>query len=391
MAISRDHTFVACGHAHGHIQLFDLKRPTVAARTVNPTTISSVVSGRSEGHILGSRIVSIGFIAGRHTGIVTADDQGLAFFHSLGKVLFMDANDCLRILGKYPAEELRSQPQKARGSEHVPGTSSLMDSGAAPGTPSGQHKTSAILAVAHLPLGTIAHSTDSYQLIALITSVKLVVVGLKPTPKTWFRRHREEIGEHTGTLKWRGSLAWFPSVTSNGEEKKPSESLNPLLAYSWGSGITVLRARETRVSHKVQNEKTGKVEKVESGKINFDEFVSYTASSSVLAMQWLNMNVRLTFSKSIHGLIIYCQQIIIFTAMSLEVLDVRNLQTIERVSFDASRLVSSIAPGCPAQDVQHSIRTYRGKIFILVSCFNYLLFLFLSSSTNLSFRASRIL
>lgn len=296
VAISRDHTFVACGHVHGHIQLFDLKKPTAAARTVQPTAISAVLSGRSEGHIQGSRIISIGFIAGRHTAIVSSDDQGLAFYHSLGKVLFMDANDCLRILGKYPVEA--PQSTKTSKATPAPGPSIAAESALERRMPTSQQKVNPILAVAHLPLGTGAHATDAYQLIALITPVKLVVVGLKPTPKTWFRRHREEIDESSGTLKWRGCLTWFPSVANNDGLQKPAkkaepEASRPLLAYSWGYSITVLRARETRISLKVRNEKTGKTERVESGKIDFDESMSYTASSSILAMQWLNINVRL--------------------------------------------------------------------------------------------------
>ena len=207
----------------------------------------------------------------------------------------MDANDCLRILGKYPIEA--PQPTKTSKATPAPGSSIAAESAFERRTPTSQQKISPILAVAHLPLGTSAHATDAYQLIALITPVKLVVVGLKPTPKTWFRRHSEEIDESSGTLKWRGCLAWFPSVTNNGGLQKPAkkaepEASRPLLAYSWGDSITVLRARETRISLKVRNEKTRKMERVESGKIDFDESTSYTASSSILAMQWLNIDVR---------------------------------------------------------------------------------------------------
>lgn len=93
---------MASGHATGHIQLFDVQNPKAPARFVPPTTLAVVASGREEGHLVDSRIVSVGFIAGRHTALVSADDSGLAFYHSLGKVLFVEATDTLRILGKYP-------------------------------------------------------------------------------------------------------------------------------------------------------------------------------------------------------------------------------------------------------------------------------------------------
>src|SRR5882757_3702637 len=73
LALSHDHTFVAAGHATGHIQLFDLNKPHVPARSVPPTTLGAVASGRKEGHLPGARIVNIGFVGARHTAVVSAD------------------------------------------------------------------------------------------------------------------------------------------------------------------------------------------------------------------------------------------------------------------------------------------------------------------------------
>lgn len=290
VSISRDHTFVACGHTHGHIQLFDLKRPATAARTVNPTTVASVLSGRSEGHIQGSRIVSIGFIAERHTAFVSTDDQGLAFYHSLGRVLFMDANDCLRILGRYPIETRKAHHSQSRAVKVTPSPSAT-DSEGKPDDRPAPPKINPILAAGHLPFGTSAHPTDAYQLVALLTPIKLVIVGLKPTPKTWFRHHRDEPDDTINAHKWRGCLSWFPSVLSEGDSKEASEASDPLLASSWGSHISVFRVTESRITQKVRNQKTGKMEKIESGKININEVASYHSSSGILAMQWLNINV----------------------------------------------------------------------------------------------------
>ncbi|KDQ57490.1 hypothetical protein JAAARDRAFT_130684, partial [Jaapia argillacea MUCL 33604] len=111
LALSHDHTYVASGHITGHIQLFDLNNPLNPARSVAPTSLAAVLAGRQEGHIYGSRIVAISFVAGRHTGIVSADEHGLAFYHSLGKILFVDASDVLRILGKYPEDDPTAPPE----------------------------------------------------------------------------------------------------------------------------------------------------------------------------------------------------------------------------------------------------------------------------------------
>ena len=148
LALSFDHTYVVAGHATGHIQLYDLRSPKVPVRVVPPTTLAAVSSGRQEGHLVGSRIVSIGFVDGRHTALVSADDNGLAFYHSLGKILFVDATDILRILGKYPDEDVPDAPaalghRLRRRRSRKPAT---------------------ILSMAPLPLGTASHPTDAYKL-----------------------------------------------------------------------------------------------------------------------------------------------------------------------------------------------------------------------------------
>lgn len=72
---------------------------------MTPVTLAAITSGRQEGHLSGSRIISISFVAGRHTAVVSADEHGLSFYHSLGKVLFVDASDTIRIFGNYHGED----------------------------------------------------------------------------------------------------------------------------------------------------------------------------------------------------------------------------------------------------------------------------------------------
>ncbi|KAI0750478.1 hypothetical protein C8Q74DRAFT_371122 [Fomes fomentarius] len=110
-ALSFDHTYVAVGHATGFVQLYELRSSKVAAHVVPPTTLAS---GRQEGRLAGSRIVSIGFIAGQHTALVSVDHSGLAFYHSLGKVFFVDGTDIFRVLGKYPDEDVPEGPATLR-------------------------------------------------------------------------------------------------------------------------------------------------------------------------------------------------------------------------------------------------------------------------------------
>ncbi|KAJ7132765.1 Golgi CORVET complex core vacuolar protein 8-domain-containing protein [Mycena crocata] len=357
LALSHDHTFVASGHTSGHIQLFDLKNPHTPARTVSATTLAAVSSGRQEGHLRGSRIVSIGFVAGRHTALVTADEHGLAFYHSLGKVLFVEAADILRILGKYPDEDNTPSVTQANGA--VPPT---------PATPRRRRKNRyTILSMMPLPLGVAPHPTDAYNVIALLTPTKLVVVGLKPTPKTWFKCARAVDGADAPNSKsrWKGAMAWFPSTaapspTSNGVGGKTpatAELTAPVLAYSWGNTLHLLHVAETRTKQLVRNSRTGKTSEIDVGRIVHSPAGKWVAEDHILAVQWLNAN-----------------QVVVLTATTLNVYDSRVAKLVEHVQFDGLALVSptlsstvngAIPYADSVGDVAHSIRVYKGKIFLL--------------------------
>jgi hypothetical protein len=297
IAFSHDHTFVASGHETGYILLYDLKQPTNPARTVVPTTLPNVRTGRQEGHIAGSRIVNIGFIAARHTAIVSADEHGLAFYHSLGKVLFVEASDTLRILGKYPEDPAAAVSRVSSGPRSSPRMEGPMTT--TPFSRRRQQAAHAILAMSALPLGTTPHQTDPYQIIAILTPAKLVVVGLKPSPKTWYRCHRKGDASSSG-MRWKGCMAWFPSTIDDSDLSKKSplgskneapNSSNPLLAYSWAETVHLLRTFETQVIKRVQNPRSGQVREVHEGLLGFEECPAWKASGSVLGLQWLNHNV----------------------------------------------------------------------------------------------------
>lgn len=81
----------------------------------------------------------------------------------------------------------------------------------------------------------------------------------------------------------------------------------------------------------------------------------------------------------------YEQQALICTAKSLEVYDVRIKKLVEHVQFDGLSLVSpSIAYTShgamsyidSVSDIAHSIRVYKGRIYLLVSVFSPHCFLF---------------
>jgi len=303
LALSHDHTYVASGHATGHIQLFHLKTPQTPARSISPTTLAAVASGRKEGHLQGSRIVRIGFIAGRHTAIVSADDHGLAFFHRLGKVLFVEASDILRILGKYQQDEIPRASRALVPSAVTPRKNSLP----IPDTslPRRRKVRYTISDMMPLPLGTSPHATDAYNVVALLTPTKLVVVGMKPTPRTWFKcpREEDEGGSWRSKSKSKGNLAWFPSVLpspTNGSNPDMKQApgvtkqlvpTTPILVYTWGSALRLIRVTESRTKELSRNPRTGKTSEIEVGRIVYEDTGRWSAESDIIAVQWLNANV----------------------------------------------------------------------------------------------------
>ncbi|KAF8513125.1 Golgi CORVET complex core vacuolar protein 8-domain-containing protein [Hysterangium stoloniferum] len=355
LALSRDHTFIAVGHYHGHIKLFDLSRPQTPARFVTPTSLAAVASGRKEGHIEGSRILSVDFVGARHTAIVSADEVGLAFYHSLGKVMFVEATDTLRVLGKYP-ESIRDVQGKHDNATKL-GKGNLTDHRLRDSRPK---RGNTILAMTCLPLGSCAHSTESYNLIALLTPAKLVIVALKPSPRTWFRKHRHDINETVpGSSRFRGCLAWFPSIdihstTNDGpsaiSQQPKGLGTHPVLAYSWGREIYLLRISETRVQQKVKSSKTPeKFTIVDVGKLEFEEVLRWSTDVDYWAIQWLNVHLLLA-----------C------TATHFEVWDVRTGTRVEHVPFDVASIFQPESEDhIDYGRLAHCLRVYKGRIFLL--------------------------
>ena len=214
LAISSDKTFLAVGSSIGHIYLYDVARLSTPARHVVPVAPQAVATGRSEGHLKGSKILHLAFVGIRHTAVVSADECGLSFYHSLGKILGVSSNDTLRILGRYPdmPDEIRTKKQS-------------------------------VLAMATLPLGPVQHAADIHHFVALLTPSKMVLVGLKPTARTWYR----QLSPDRDSQAVSGCLAWIPSTMAAQVSSATSHTglIQPTLAYSFGRELQFIRLVST--------------------------------------------------------------------------------------------------------------------------------------------------
>ena len=146
-----------------------------------------------------------------------------------------------------------------------------------------------------------------------------------------------------------------------------------MLAFSWGRVIRLLRAREEVVRQNVEDQKIGggKRKIVEVGQVIFDEVRVWTTEEDVLAIQWLNVTVSI-FLEQVYAYLIWLlgsQQLLVVTASHLEVFEISSATAVERIAFDADTLTSLPGPSQKAfqQRLAHSVRVYKGKLFLLVS------------------------
>ena len=365
VALSQDHTFVAVGHAKGWIHLYALAKPTVPARSVPPTTIAAVATGRKEGHLEGSAIRHIGFVGLRHTAIVSSDDRGLAFYHALGKVLGLASTDVIRILGRYPDP---SSPAPARttsipsalalgpiSDSPIPNSPAL--AGLSLGSPGGTKakKPTAILALAPLPLGPSAHPSDSLSLVAILTPTKLVVVGIKPAARTWWRTVPTKLANGKGDLPsggsslaeaadWanNGAVSWYPSCPPAMPASVPGgEAIrSPVLAFGWGRRLRLVRVQAAASVTDV---------------VDFVELPSIELDDKVLAIGWYNEKVLYVLSPT-----------------SVDVYDVESQTRLGGDGYDCRTLVSYDHALTGARVDQGrayagSFKTHKQKLFVLTA------------------------
>ncbi|WFD34712.1 hypothetical protein MCUN1_001556 [Malassezia cuniculi] len=191
LALSHDGSCAGVGYQEGHIVLFDLLESGVITRHVTPVSHEQVISGRCEGHLAGARITKVQFVGSRRTAIVTADSNGLCFYHSLGRMLGFPSNDTHLLAGDYET------------------VTSLLD-------------------VAALLPG-LAHRADEHLFVALLVDRRIQLVGIAPSPRTWYT---SEPGAGD-----TGALAWFPTTSTS----------TPMLAAALGRALRIIHLRTARV------------------------------------------------------------------------------------------------------------------------------------------------
>ncbi|RIA88126.1 Golgi CORVET complex core vacuolar protein 8-domain-containing protein [Glomus cerebriforme] len=346
LAISSDHTQIVSGHAQGHILIWDLQRPTNPVRSISPISSAVAAGGRKEGHIRGSSILHVGFVGVRKNGIVSGDDHGMAFYHNLYKVMMVNATETTRILGSYPVPTPVSQTS----------------------VPSKPKRPSTVFGLAPLPLGQTPHGSEGFGLVAMLTPYKMIIVSTKPTAQTQYKclKPKNVSTESSTSKSISGCLAWFPAIKFQLNDDTPIEHTDPLLAFSWGNHLTILKITAVPLSTAELSTKRRRHE--HDVKLEFTKVGDWKSRNGIVALQWLSPQILLILTNT--------EDIIVFDPKFLQDFEQSNIRQRSLVYHDRfSSLLKDVTDDSNAHidtsrtiidlAYYHSMRVYKGNVFLL--------------------------
>ncbi|KAG1124197.1 hypothetical protein G6F42_009846 [Rhizopus arrhizus] len=354
LAVSSDHTTIACGYSQGHIIIWDIRKPMYPIRIIDPIPACQSQSqmqstSRKEGHVQGASILHIGFTGVKNSEIVSADDQGMAFYHMHYKIIMFNGIHSTRILGRYQRLSANS------GRQPKP------------------RKPSTVFAMQHLPLGQTAHPAENFSLVALLTPYKMVLVGLKPMPQTLFKfpkpkllKQQVEDGSKAVVERLSGSLAWLP-VLKLGDSSKN----DPMLAFAWGNHLFIFQvSAESNMTVKARsNTKTTK----HAVNLEFIQIGEWKCKEPIVGIQWINRQILVLFTSN--------EEMILFDRKNMveaQCTTIKNKQLVYHDWFNTplKDLVTSPANVAAESSRENelksvemayfgSIKSYKGKMFLL--------------------------
>lgn len=235
LAISDDFSYIAAGHTNGHIFTWELTKPSTYNIHVHP--IRSDMLGRSDGHILGTKVVHLSFVSKRHSALISGDVNGLAFVHDTVRTLIGRTVLTQRIMGRYPQNQLNPEI-----------------------------KPTTLLACAPLPHSSMDKVNDEICLVAIMTPNLLALVSVLPTPQTQFKTGRPKSVSNTMGLS--GCLTWFLTYKSS----------TPRLAYCWSNVLTVMEVSVTK-------------QRDNSIAVNLTIPKRYVGEEAIVSVQWISDKV----------------------------------------------------------------------------------------------------
>lgn len=335
IAVSADHLVIAGGHANGSIFTWELSRTATPFLHI-PSLDPSQIKQPQDGHISNFAVRHLGFLGTRHTALVSADDQGMAFSHLATRGLgsLSRTVKTTRILGRYPDDQ-----STATGKPRNPST---------------------ILAFSPLPLGNVELGSHSMGLTAMLTPYLLVIVSTTPVAQTQFKTKKPKCLDTYTPLS--GCLAWFPAVKLKVPDPKTGkESSNIKLVYCWSNMLSILDVEE--ILH-LDNQPN----------LSFVVRSKWCAEEAIVAVQWL--------SRSVLTALTITQRLIILEEYSMRVIDTFDLLNkhifhqptfSEQLKIFIQQLIGDnlSIPIFIADSYHMSFKAYKSRIFLLA--FNHVM------------------
>ncbi|KAJ3134878.1 Vacuolar protein sorting-associated protein 8 [Physocladia obscura] len=303
IAVSFDHSKVAAGYASGTIAVWDVAKRQ-AVKIINPIEREvEVTTALKRGHLLNSKIIHIAFV-GSKTDLISADDEGLAFYHAIASLMSFSAITSTQLAGNQPIYTLQPLPRAQR-----------------------------------------PHYTDQVRIVAVTTPFRLTLMRLKPTPAVLFKMQlQKEVGENVCGGVTCAAIGWRPALFSVHGGNTLSD---PALAASFGKKLIVFV---------MLNPDTSSRDKLKA-QLSIKKLGSWTCDESIVGIHWINFNLL--------GLMTNQENLIVLDTVrmvELERCSVKSQSIIQHDYFSKELKEFGIIP---EMAYFSNFRSYKGRIFIM--------------------------
>ncbi|KAI9329341.1 Golgi CORVET complex core vacuolar protein 8-domain-containing protein [Obelidium mucronatum] len=307
IAISMDHSKIVAGYSSGVISVWDfIKKQNI--KTIQPLPRTSGASGESDtsvqkrGHFRNSKIIHVSFV-GSKVDVVSADDEGSAFIHSITSMMMLSSISSTQLAGNQP-----------------------------------------IYAISPLPRSQRTHPTDSARIIAVATPFRLTFIRLRPVPTVFHKILAQKnlpLEERTGSSC--ASLAWRPALTVGKTMSVPA------LAATFNSKLSVYMIVDVATNQPNTIRKSMDFEVKEVGTWDSDE--------PIVAIHWINFNTL--------GLLTTQESLIVVDTIQMRELERCSAKKRSLLFHDYfSKSLEGLGI-IPEMAYFQNFKSYKGRLFIL--------------------------
>ncbi|KAJ3232105.1 Vacuolar protein sorting-associated protein 8 [Chytriomyces hyalinus] len=347
-----DSNKVVAGHAQGYVCVWDVAKRVLLKKMdpVSDGTGKESRFGPKAGHNMGAKVLHVAFV-GKKLDVVSTDDEGSAFLHSISTLLMLSTVSSVQLAGNQPIYGIQPLPATATT---TPGSSTTLNPFKA--------------------LTTGPHVSDAARILAVVTPFRLTLMRLRPAPaivwklqiaKERLNETEEAVTEETSLRRRTDSagvsaavtcacLAWLPAIVGAGEKTATGASSvsDPLLAATFGSVLTIFKLTETVAKNDADTTSSSMPDEY-----NVTQQLRWNANEPIVAVHWLN-TYRLVLLTSQENVVIF---------------DTVGMCELERTSIRQSLIIfhDVFSKGLkdygivPEMAYFHNLRVYKGRLFIL--------------------------